>query len=139
MSGLILDIPSISQSNSAHDKYVDWSETEDGETQGWKLDVDAVQSDGVVVEEKSGKSTRWCGRASASMIYNYFQLVDGYVQGKSEKTARNRFIVNNRKTDSGRPLDLIFPDGEIVCYTSFGGGSYYYLAGPLNRSGTQSG
>jgi len=129
MRGLQLQVPSISQSNRSHDRYIERkSDPETGEKY-WTVSDNAVD-DHVVIHPRSGRSVIWCGRASASMIYNYFQLVEAHRTGEDEATAEARFIVNNRDLDSGRPLNLIYPSNEVACYN---GASYFALAEPLTR------
>lgn len=47
----------------------------------------------------------WCGRTSASMIYNYFQLIKG-------GDPRSHYITHSRAGDPECLLDLRFPGGE---------------------------
>ena len=126
MPGHLLEIPSLSQSNATHDAY---TVEEDGNYRALEI----AHSENLDVNPASGYSTVWCGRASASMIYNYFQLVEAHQSGEEEATAHERFIINNRDRDSGRPLDLIYPSDEVACHN---GSSYYALAEPLNRVAT---
>jgi len=47
----------------------------------------------------------WCGRTSASMLYNYFQLIKG-------GDPRSRYITHSRAGDPECHLDLRYPTGE---------------------------
>lgn len=72
------------------------------------------------VTHKNDHNNDWCGRTSACMIYNYYQNVK-----KS-----NALIVNNRE-DSGKPYELIYPDGTVAAR---GGTGSYLIDEPLEKA-----
>ncbi|MFP2907221.1 hypothetical protein ACLESD_19660 [Pyxidicoccus sp. 3LFB2] len=51
----------------------------------------------------------WCGRTSASMVYNYFQLIKG-------GDPRPHYITHSRAGDPECLLDLRYPGGERAFY-----------------------
>ena len=129
-----LDRPVLSQKNQIHDWYaneyrrlrdeaieadVEWDESE------------FIQKYGVDIGH-TGSSEVWCGRAAASIIYNYYQLIESYVGGEPEGRAVQRMIVNNQKINSGKPLDLVYPDSSIACHNP-SDDRYFYLSQPLQR------
>jgi len=65
------------------------------------------------------------------MVYNYLQLVESYLAGEPKSVAQSQFITNNRDTSSGKPLDLVYPSGDVACFNN---GNYFHIGEPLNRS-----
>ncbi|NPC79056.1 hypothetical protein HPC49_12505, partial [Pyxidicoccus fallax] len=54
---------------------------------------------------KEEQEPDWCGRTSASMVYNYFQLIKG-------GDPRQHYITHSRAGDPECHLDLRYPGGE---------------------------
>jgi len=59
-----------------------------------------------------GQSPAWCGRTSASMLYNYFQLIKG-------GDPRERYITHSRAGDPKNTLDLRYPTGDRAFFQHF--------------------
>lgn len=59
-----------------------------------------------------GERADWCGRTSASMVYNYFQLLKG-------GDPRERYITHSRAGNPKNALDLRYPTGHRAFFQHF--------------------
>lgn len=60
----------------------------------------------------ASEGTDWCGRTSASMVYNYFQLLKG-------GDPRERYITHSRAGNPKNKLDLRYPTGHRAFFQYF--------------------
>ncbi|MCP3142997.1 M23 family metallopeptidase [Pyxidicoccus xibeiensis] len=60
----------------------------------------------------SDQPADWCGRTSASMVYNYFQLIKG-------GDPRERYITHSRAGIPSNMLDLRYPTGDRAFFEHF--------------------
>ncbi|MCP3142966.1 hypothetical protein [Pyxidicoccus xibeiensis] len=65
---------------------------------------------GQQVLDKPEQAPDWCGRTSASMLYNYFQLIKG-------GDPRAHYITHSRAGDPECRLDLRYPGGERAFFS----------------------
>lgn len=60
----------------------------------------------------------WCGRTSASMLWNYHRLVSGQVHSKDD------YITHWRGSDGNGQMNLRYPKGDIAFVNPDGGYSF---------------